>query len=64
MITFDIPKPKWQDESGDDGVDAIGDLAASPMPGVVDQILVAVGDVVTQGQPLVTVIAMKMEVSD
>ena len=33
----------------------------SPMPGVVTRVLVAVGDRVTQGQPLLALEAMKME---
>lgn len=36
-------------------------LVSTPMPGVVNRVLVAVGDEVTQGQVLLVVEAMKME---
>ena len=36
----------------------------APMPGVMEKVNVAVGDAVEAGQPLVTIIAMKMEVSE
>lgn len=37
-------------------------VVTPPMPAVVGRVLVAVGDTVTERQPLVTVTAMKMEV--
>ena len=36
--------------------------ARSPMPGVVDKVFVKAGDTVAAGQPLLVIIAMKMEV--
>jgi 3-methylcrotonyl-CoA carboxylase alpha subunit len=43
------------------GADAQGGRLSAPMPGRVVQLLVAAGDAVTQGQPLIVIEAMKME---
>ena len=41
---------------------ATGSGAVAPMPGTVEKVNVAVGDEVKAGDPLVVMIAMKMEV--
>ena len=43
------------------GAEGSGDSAVSPMPGVVEKINVKEGDNVKAGDPLVVMIAMKME---
>ncbi len=53
-----VPVPQRFPEPDDAG--RAGSLVA-PMPGAVRRVLVAVGDVVVAGQPLVTIEAMKME---
>jgi acetyl/propionyl-CoA carboxylase alpha subunit len=46
-----------------EGVGAAGgDVAVAPMPGVVEKLCVAVGDIFKMGDPLFIIIAMKMEV--
>lgn len=37
--------------------------AVSPMPGIIEKINVNIGDKVNKGDPLIVLIAMKMEVS-
>lgn len=37
--------------------------AVSPIPGIVDKILKKDGDIVNKGDPLLVIVAMKMEVS-
>ena len=56
-----IPSPKYLNElSNQDNVTS--GAAVSPMPGVVDKILVKKGDAVKTGDPLIVIVAMKMEV--
>ena len=58
---LDLPIPKFvQQRSG--GAAGSGD-ALAPMPGVIEKINCAAGDKVEAGDPLVIMIAMKMEVS-
>ncbi|KAK6644540.1 hypothetical protein RUM43_000807 [Polyplax serrata] len=53
-----IPIPEYVKETEKaDG----GDSAVSPMPGVIDKVFVKKGDQVKAGEPLLTIIAMKME---
>ncbi len=49
--------PRFPDHSGE----AAGHGAVTPVPGTITAVLVAAGDVVTAGQPLVVLEAMKME---
>ncbi|XP_063982140.1 methylcrotonoyl-CoA carboxylase subunit alpha, mitochondrial isoform X1 [Diachasmimorpha longicaudata] len=57
---FIIPKPDYIKQLSNASNDSIG-AAVSPMPGVVDKILVSQGDIVSKGDPLVVIVAMKME---
>lgn len=57
---FTVPTPKFVNElSKESGVKE--GAAVSPMPGVVDKVFVKVGDTVAAGDPLLVIIAMKME---
>ncbi|XP_034239215.1 methylcrotonoyl-CoA carboxylase subunit alpha, mitochondrial [Thrips palmi] len=57
---FTIPIPKFVNElSKESGVKE--GAAISPMPGVVDKVFVKIGDKVAVGDPLLVIIAMKME---
>ena len=55
---YSLPAPEWA--AGSDVALTAGSLVA-PMPGRITKLLVKVGDVVTAGQPLIVLEAMKME---
>jgi len=59
-VTLDLESVRWGGHRPGDAADGAGDLRA-PMPGVVTQVLVQVGETVRTGQPLLIVEAMKME---
>jgi len=54
------PVPKYKVLGGSGS--GVGD-AIAPMPGVIDKVFVKAGDTVQEGQPMIVMIAMKMEVS-
>lgn len=55
---LNIPLPKFM-ESG--SAESAGKAAVSPMPGVIEKLSVSPGDKVEKGDPLLVMIAMKME---
>ena len=57
-VEFDRPLPKFKGAGGAGG--SLGD-AVSPMPGVIEKVAVQDGAVVEAGDPLIVMIAMKME---
>ncbi|OXU24234.1 hypothetical protein TSAR_001328 [Trichomalopsis sarcophagae] len=54
------PQPKYVKELSNQ-TNVVAGAAVSPMPGVVDKILVKQGDEVKAGDPLIVIVAMKME---
>ena len=58
---FSLPVPKFLQKRAGGGAGA-GD-AVAPMPGVIEKVSCKEGDKVEAGDPLVVMIAMKMEVS-
>ena len=56
-----IPSPKYSNELSNRDNKTSG-AAVSPMPGVVDKILVNKGDSVKTGDSLIVIVAMKMEI--
>ena len=57
-----MPAPKFESELGK--VAGASGGAVAPMPGVVEKVFVSPGQTVAAGDPLVVMIAMKMEVRD
>lgn len=59
-MQFDLEKPKYlslsESERGGSALRAV-----APMPGLLDKLLVAKGDVIKQDDPLFVMVAMKME---
>lgn len=58
-MTFSTEKPAFLTSQGQGGSSCGG--AVAPMPGIIEKILVSDGEQVKQGQPLLVMIAMKME---
>ena len=58
-LTFSRKLPKFLTQKS--GLSGSGDSAVAPMPGVVEKVSVKVGDYIEAGDPLVVMIAMKME---
>ena len=60
QFDFEVTKPCFITDGQTNTSDVSGQVC-SPMPGVVESVAVAAGDEVTANQPLITIIAMKME---
>ncbi|CAG2066929.1 unnamed protein product [Timema podura] len=58
---FRLTPPRYLKRLGSKDLHQAGDTAVAPMPGVVDKVWVAPGDSVQAGDPLMVLIAMKME---
>lgn len=61
---FTIPEPHYKSELGKESETfGSGTTTKAPMPGIVDKVWVTDGQNVKVGEPLLVIIAMKMEVS-
>ena len=58
-MAFSMEKPKFLTSQGQGS--AVQGGAVAPMPGIIEKILVTDGEEVKVGQPLLVMIAMKME---
>ncbi|XP_063705563.1 methylcrotonoyl-CoA carboxylase subunit alpha, mitochondrial [Culicoides brevitarsis] len=58
---FELVKPKFLEANGDLGSGSGASKVVAPMPGLLDKLLVKVGDQVKKGEPVAVIIAMKME---
>lgn len=59
IFNFEVWSPKFEQSVLESGIQN----AVAPMPGIVSKVLVDVGSRVTAGDPVLVLIAMKMEVS-
>lgn len=57
---FTIPEPAYSKKLSKQ-FSGLAGAAVSPMPGVVDKIMVSKNDIVKKGDPLIVIVAMKME---
>ena len=57
-LSLPLPKYRLAEVGSGSAADAV-----APMPGVVDKVFVKPGETVEEGQPMLVMIAMKMEVS-
>lgn len=55
-IQLDIVPPKFSSITGVDGSDVVGSKIMSPMPGLLDKIIVKIGDNVKKGDPVAVII--------
>lgn len=58
---FTFHQPAFLTSQDDESLGSLANRAVSPMPGVLDKLLVAAKDAVKKGDPLFVIIAMKME---